>query len=213
MTVTGPPAKARRTGGRSARVRGAVLRATLDALMAGGADDLSIRDVAQRAGVHETSIYRRWGTRANLVLDAVLGETQAAIPVPDTGSLRGDLLALMTSIAAFITTPLGEVLLRLALRTDLAQDDETAREQFWAERFTTGQTVLEQAQARGELRPGLDYQLAIETLIGALFVRRLLTREPVDDTVTERVVDLICAGLAAPAGGGEAPAREPRSVS
>jgi len=213
MTVTGPPAKARRTGGRSARVRAAVLRATLDALMAGGADDLSIRDVAQRAGVHETSIYRRWGTRANLVLDAVLGETQAAIPVPDTGSLRGDLLALMTSIAAFITTPLGEVLLRLALRTDLAQDDETAREQFWAERFTTGQTVLERAQARGELRPGLDYRLATETLIGAMFVRLLLTREPVDETAAERIVDLICAGLAAPAGGGEAPAREPRSVS
>ena len=200
MTVTGPPAKARRTGGRSARVRAAVLRATLDVLLAGGADDLSIRDVAQRAGVHETSIYRRWGSRANLILDAVLGETEAAIPVPDTGSLRGDLLALVTSIAAFITTPLGEVLLRLALRTDLAED-QAARERFWAERFTTGQTVLRRAQARGELRPGLDYRLTVETLIGALYVRLLLTREPVDDALTERVVDLILAGIAAPDAG------------
>src|SRR5690242_6239577 len=197
MTATRPPAKARRTGGRSARVREAVLRATLDALLAGGADDLSIRDVAQRAGVHETSIYRRWGTKANLILDAVLIEVQAAVPVPDTGSLRGDLLALMTSIAAFIATPVGQLLLRLALRDDLPED-HAARERFWAERFTTGQTVLRRAQARGELRPGLDYRLTIETLIGALYVRLLLTREPVDDNAAEQVVDLIMAGIAAP---------------
>jgi len=195
MAVTTPPAKARRTGGRSARVRASVLRATLDALLAGGADDLSISDVAQRAGVHETSIYRRWGTRANLILDAVLSETEAAIPVPDTGSLRGDLLALMTSIAAFITTPIGEVLLRLALRTDLPEE-RAARERFWGERFTTGQAVLGRAQARGELRPGLDYRLTIETLIGAMYVRLLLTREPIDNTLTEHVVDLILAGIA-----------------
>ncbi len=196
MAVTTPPAKARRTGGRSARVRAAVLRATLDALLAGGAGDLSIRDVAQRAGVHETSIYRRWGTRADLILDAVLSEIEAAVPAPDTGSLRGDLLALLAAIAAFTNTPVGQLLLRLALRDDLPED-HAARERFWAERFTTGQAVLQRAQARGELRPGVDYRITIETLIGALYVRLLLTREPVDDALTERVVDLILGGIAA----------------
>ena len=196
MTVITPRPKATRTGGRSARVRAAVLRATLEALLAGEADDLSIRDIAARAGVHETSIYRRWGTKANLILDAVASETQAAIPAPDTGSLREDLLALLGSIAAFITTPVGEMLLRLALRNDLPED-RTARERFWAERFTTGHTVLERAQARGELRPGLDYRLTIETLIGAIYVRLLLTREPIDDALTEHVVDLILAGITA----------------
>ncbi len=189
------PGKARRTGGRSARVRAAVLRATLDALVDGGADELSIHEVAQRAGVHETSIYRRWGTRANLILDAVLSEIEAAVPIPDTGSLRGDLLALVAAIAAFITTPIGQVLLRLALRNDLPES-EAARERFWAERFTTGQTVLGRAQARGELRPGLDHRLITETLIGPLYVRLLLTRGPIDDTVVERFVDLILTGIA-----------------
>jgi AcrR family transcriptional regulator len=197
MRVTSPPAKARRTGGRSARVREAVLCATLDALLADGADDLSIRDVAQRAGVHQTSVYRRWGTRANLILDAALSEIQAAVPVPDTGSLRGDLLALLSAIAGFVTTPLGQLLLRLALRDDLPEDCDV-REQFWAERFTTGQTVLQRARDRGELRPGVDGRLVIETLLGALYVRLLLTREPIDDTLTEHIVDLILAGIAAP---------------
>jgi AcrR family transcriptional regulator len=196
MAMTTPPAKARRTGGRSARVRAAVLRATLDALLSCSADDLSIRDVAQRAGVHETSIYRRWGTRADLILDAVLSEIQAAVPPPDTGSLRGDLLALLGSIAAFITTPTGQVLLHLAVKDDLPED-QGVRERFWAERFTTGQQLLRRAEARGELRPGLDYRLTIETLIGALCVRVLLTREPLDDTVIEHIVDLVLTGLRA----------------
>jgi AcrR family transcriptional regulator len=197
MTATSPPAKARRTGGRSARVREAVLRATLDALLAGGHDDLSVRDVAEQAGVHETSVYRRWGTRANLILDAVLGEVQAAVPVPDTGSLRGDLLALLSAIAAFITTPLGQLLLQLALRDDLPEDRDV-RDQFWAERFSTGQTVLQRARDRGELRPGVNAQLTIETLLGGLYVRLLLTREPIDDTLIEHLVDLVLAGIATP---------------
>jgi AcrR family transcriptional regulator len=197
MAVTSPPAKTRRTGGRSARVREAVLHATLDVLLTGGVDDLSIRDVAQRAGVHETSVYRRWGTRANLILDAVLSEVQAAVPVPDTGSLRGDLLALLSAVAAFVTTPLGQLLLRLALRDDLPEDHDVRR-QFWAERFTTGQTVLRRAQDRGELRPAVDGRLIIETLLGALYVRLLLTREPIDDTFIEHVVDLILAGITVP---------------
>ena len=196
MAMSTPPAKVRRTGGRSARVRAAVLRATLDALLAGSADDLSIRDVAQRAGVHETSIYRRWGTRANLILDAALSEIEAAVPPPDTGSLRGDLLALVGSIAAFIATPTGQVLLHLAVKDDLPEE-QGVRERFWAERFTIGQQVLRRAEARGELRPGLDYRLTVETLIGALCVRVLLTREPVDDTVTAHIVDLVLAGLVA----------------
>jgi AcrR family transcriptional regulator len=196
MPVSKPPVTGRRPGGRSARVRAAVLRATLNALLDGAADDLSIREVAQRAGVHETSIYRRWGTRANLILDAVLSEIEAAVPIPDTGSLRGDLLDLLTAIAAFITTPVGQVLLRLALRNDLPESQDV-RERFWAERFTTGQTVLERAQARGELRPGLDYRLVTETLVGTLYARLLLTRGPIDDTLVAQVVDLILAGIAA----------------
>lgn len=197
MTASTPRPKTIRTGGRSARVRAAVLRATLEALLAGEADDVSVRVIAQRAGVHETSIYRRWGTKTNLILDAAVSETQAAIPVPDTGSLRDDLLALLSSIADFMTAPVGEMLLRLALRNDDQPEDRTARERFWAERFTTGQAVLERAQARGELRPGLDYRLISETLIGAIYVRLLLTREPIDGTLTEHVVDLVLAGIAA----------------
>src|SRR5438093_9728709 len=76
----------RRQGGRSARVRRAVLEATLAVLRESGPDQLTVADVARRSRVHETSIYRRWGSRQNLMLDALLGAQDQRMPVPNTGS-------------------------------------------------------------------------------------------------------------------------------
>jgi hypothetical protein len=58
--------------------------------------------------------------------------------------------------------------------------------------------VLQRARDRGELRPGVNAQLTIETLLGGLYVRLLLTREPIDDTLIEHLVDLVLAGIATP---------------
>ena len=67
----------------------AVLEAAADVLFERGFDTLSIREIAERAGVHESSIYRRWGTKADLVVDALLSRLGREVPTPDTGSLRG----------------------------------------------------------------------------------------------------------------------------
>ncbi len=152
-------------------------QATIDVLFANGIDALSIREIAHRAGVHETSIYRRWGTKANLALDALLSKTGTEIPTADTGSLRDDLLALLRALATFISTPLGENLVRLALRQDQPNPD-TTRERFWTDRFTRASVILDRAEARGELRPHIDRFRTLETLVAPLYLRLLLTREP-----------------------------------
>lgn len=193
----------RRTGGRSARVRRAVVEATLEVLAARDVDGLSVTEVARRAGVHPTTIYRRWGDPVNLALDAVLSRTDAEVPTPDTGTLRGDLIALLHGIADFLGTPLGEVLVRLAQRPD-RPDLEAARGRFWVERFEVGAALLQRAEARGEVRPGLDPVLALEALIGPMVLRRLLTREPLDATFISQSVDLLLGGI-----GGEAPPGTP----
>lgn len=177
-------------------MRAAVLQATVDTLLDHGYDALSIGEIARRAGVHETSIYRRWGNKASLALDAVLSRSFAEIPAPDTGSLRGDLLALLRGIVAFNGSPLGELLVRMAL-TRGAPKYEAARQQFWAERLAVASLVLDRAEARGELRPGVDRLLTFEALIGPLHVRRLLTRQPLHDRFADDVVDLLLAGIAA----------------
>ena len=97
MQITTP--RTRRTGGRSARVHTAVLAATIDVLLDRGIDGLTIAEIAERAGVHETTVYRRWGTKANLALEAVLSTSILEIPAPNTNSLRGDLLALLHGVA------------------------------------------------------------------------------------------------------------------
>jgi AcrR family transcriptional regulator len=186
----------RRTGGRSARVRAAVIDATLAALLTRDLDDLSIIEIAQQAGVHPTTIYRRWGGRSNLALDAVLSGTEAEIPPPDTGSLRGDLLAVIRTIFPFLRTPLGELLVRLALRRDLPEY-EAARGGYWAQRFRAGAALFERARARGELREDVDPVLALETLVGPMYVRMLMTGEPLDDALLVRCVDLVLDGIAA----------------
>src|ERR1039458_9627984 len=195
MEVQAARQPVRRTGGRSARVRAAVIDATLTALRTRGLDDLSITQIAQRAGVHPTTIYRRWGGRSNLALDAVLSGTEAEIPAPDTGSLRGDLLAVVRGIAAFLGTPLGELVVRLALRRDLPEY-EAARGGYWAQRFRSGAALFERARARGELRANVDPVLALETLIGPMYVRMLMTGEPLDDALLVRCVDLVMNGIA-----------------
>jgi AcrR family transcriptional regulator len=177
-------------------VRSAVLEATIDTLLTQTVDDLSIAEVARRAGVHETSIYRRWGNKANLILDAALSRVRVELPLPDTGSLRGDLLALLRAVAAFEATPFVEAVLRLNAGED-TPEVAANRGRAWVEADTLIGTVLDRAEARGELPVGIDRRLALETLIGPLQVRLLLSREPFDDAYPEQIVDVVLGGLAA----------------
>ncbi|WP_433757683.1 TetR/AcrR family transcriptional regulator [Nocardia sp. CA-135398] len=188
----------RRTGGRSARVREAVVEAAVGVLLEHGPNNFSVGEVAARAGVHETSIYRRWRTRENLIVDAMLATSGEDIPVPDTGSVRGDLLALTRSVAAFLSQPAGAIFTRAAA---VHVDDDsvaTARRRFWESRLSLASVVIERGIQRGELPPTTDARLALETLIAPFHMRVLLTHEPIDETLPERIVDLICGGLERP---------------
>src|SRR5687767_4303129 len=94
-----------RPGGRTARTRDAVLTATLELLAEAGYDTFSIDQVAARAGVHKTTIYRRWATEDDLIADATRQRSREQVPVPDTGTFHGDLRALARSVAANIRSP------------------------------------------------------------------------------------------------------------
>ncbi|MFD6351088.1 TetR/AcrR family transcriptional regulator [Nocardia tengchongensis] len=185
----------RRTGGRSARVRQAVLAATLEALADNGFDELSIGAVAARAGVHETSIYRRWKTRDRLILDALLEHSAENLPVPDTGSLRGDLVEFNRSLMAIVESPLGTALGRVMAGGDDGPEFAEARAEFWRTRLAAGCVMLDRAVARGELAAAPDTWLVLETLTAPVHFRKLLTREPFDDGFAERIVDLVLNGL------------------
>ncbi|MET8828061.1 TetR/AcrR family transcriptional regulator [Streptomyces sp. NPDC004610] len=185
----------RRTGGRSARVRRAVLDATLEAVAEHGPDAVGIPEIARRAGVHETSVYRRWGTREHLVVDALLAYSEEQLHIPDTGTLREDLIAFADSLAAYLDSPFGKALVRAMAAAADAPDLVESREEFWTSRFELARVMIDRAVTRGELPHGTDPALVLETLIAPLHFRVLLTRRPLDTDLSSTLVDLLLDGL------------------
>jgi AcrR family transcriptional regulator len=173
-------------------VRRSVLSAAFDELAENGVAAVTIAGVARRSGVHETTIYRRWVTKEKLFVEAMLSRSAEEIPTPDTGSVRGDLLAVVRAVIAYVTSPSGLASLHLASLT--VDEDREARQAFWSGRLDALRPVVERGIARGELRPDTDASLLLETLIAPLHGRLLLTGEPVDEQLGERVVDLVLDG-------------------
>ena len=191
-------AGARRRRGPSHRVRAAALAATLAELAESGYAALSLERVARRAGVHKTTLYRRWGTREELVLEAMLERAAERISVPDTGSLRDDLLELARTAAANAASPEVAAMAR-AVAAGSPYDSRLARanQRFWAERLTLDGVIVERAIDRGEVAPRTDPRRVIEAVLGPIHLRLLLTGEPVDRPFLEGIVDVVVDGIKA----------------
>lgn len=189
MTDLTVPAPRRRPGGRSARVRVAVLGATLEELATVGYADLSFEAIARRAGVHKTTIYRHWRSREELVRDALLARSEATVPIPDTGSLRDDLIGFAEAVVANITAPDYEAIVRAVAseaRTEGALGQ--AGREFWQERFRLARIIVLRGIERGEIPAGVDPSILLEALVGPLYLRLLITRDPLDDSFIASLV-------------------------
>ncbi|MBT2411509.1 TetR/AcrR family transcriptional regulator C-terminal ligand-binding domain-containing protein [Streptomyces sp. ISL-12] len=173
-------------------VRQAVLAAAVDLLSSEGLAGATVAAVARAAGVHETSVYRRWKTRENLILDALTEGLDSALPIPDTGRLRDDLLAFFTQLARLLATPQGQALLRLSVERDDTLDDR--RGPYWRDRLDRAVVMVRRGAERGELAPGTDAGLLIEAVSGPLFVRALLSGAPLDEGLVAGLVELALDG-------------------
>jgi AcrR family transcriptional regulator len=187
----------RRGRPREARADRAILVAALELIAERGVPDLRVDDVAVRAGVGKAAIYRRYRSKDELVASAV-AELVSEIAVPDTGSTRGDLLALMRESVALYT---GSVAVGAmpSLVEAMHRDPQLARairDGFLAERRAALRTVLERGVERGDLVAGLDVELALDVLGGPLFYRLLITGGPIDEQLAEGVVALLMRGFA-----------------
>jgi AcrR family transcriptional regulator len=196
MSTAKPRVGAQRPGGRAERVRTSVLQAAAELLTEVGYDKMSVEEVAARAGVHKTTVYRRWPTKAELTADATALNSADAVPIPDTGDLVKDLKSLARDIVANIGTEGGARRSR-SIAAAAASSDElaTAMHGFWAHRLTLSAQVIERAIQRGELPTDTDATLIIETVIGPLWVRLLLTGEPITEELADQVVELVTPGI------------------
>ncbi len=180
-----------RPGGRSAKVHAAVLQATSELLLEQGYAQLRIADVAQRAGVHETSIYRRWKTKAMLVADTVLALFDQHVPNPDTGSFRTDVLSFLPSLVRYLQSPEGAALSRACVDVSNLAEAAEARQAVWGIWVDQFAALVERAIIRGELPAHTQAQIFLEMLIGPFFLRLLVTGEPLHEHMAEQVIDLL----------------------
>jgi AcrR family transcriptional regulator len=177
--TTGQRVTGARPGGRSARVKAAVQAATLDELAASGYADLTIEAVAERAGVHRTSIYRRWSDKRSLVLAALLSYAADQLPIPDTGDLRRDLYLLGQAINSDLGRPQAHALL-YTLVADRPGSSELSdvRTQLWADRLGLAQAIPRRAIQRGELPADTDLAAVIDMLAGPIYLRQFIQGRP-----------------------------------
>ncbi|GAB3138153.1 TetR/AcrR family transcriptional regulator [Amycolatopsis sp. NPDC004378] len=183
-----------RPGGRSARVRDAVHDAVVE-LLAAGEIDATVPRIAERAGVNPTSIYRRWGGRDHLLLDAAVTRLRATSPIPDTGSLRGDLLGWAEGVERAMRDPRGQILLR-ALVATLSPGEKPL--EYLQARGQDLQVTIDRAAARGEPVPSVDEVL--DFVLAPLYLR-VLFRRPVEPGTGGRLVERLLRSLPAPRAG------------
>lgn len=198
---TGPastgPARARGRP-RSEPARQAILSAAADLLLTRGLAAVSMDAVAARAGVSKATIYRWWPTKETLALDALYEQlTEPSPEPPDTGTLRGDLLALLLGwIERVGDRPFGRVI--GALITEAATDPvfgKLYRERYVEPRRAQARTIFARAMGRDEIAMGTDVEAAIDLLYGALYHRLLNGHAPLTQEFAETVVGTVVAGI------------------
>lgn len=168
-----------------------ILSATLEVLAEVGYDRLTMDAIAHRAKASKATLYRRWNGKMALVIEA-LQSRKAPGTVPDTGSLREDLLAAYCGAGGLASRDVSTAF--LAVITALTHDEEFAtafRTAILEPKLAVGRRVFEQARQRGELREGLDLDLVAPALAGIVLHRLyVLGRPPEPETVT-RIIDQI----------------------
>lgn len=177
-----------RTGGRSARVRQAVLEAAVAELTEHGYEALSFPRVAERAGVHLSTLHRRWAGKPELILDLGTVLTETMVREPQLESLRADLLAHSQAVAAMLRVPAIVMVLRAAFVLPDEQLGEL-RQRFWSGRFDVAQAIVDRAIVRGEVARGTDGWTVVEPIHAVIWMRLLITGLDVDDELLERLVD------------------------
>lgn len=171
-----------------------VLDATIAELSRLGADSISVENVAERAGVNKTTIYRRWPTPEKLVRDALLRIANEGIVVPDTGSLRSDVSKLIDMFRMVVASPHTHALIRMHLSGTMHGDLAALARSIHREKDEQMKTVFVRAVARGELPPHTDVDLLYDTLVGAFFNLTIFRPERASGARMEQAVDLILVG-------------------
>lgn len=183
-------------------ITAAINDAVLAELVERGYARLSMEGVAKRAGAGKSALYRRWHTKQDMVLAVLAGISVPMADVPDTGTLRGDLRALVAAVAAWLTEPpfsriIPDLVAEATRTPELAEAIATA---VGEPRRALARRKLERAIARGELPADTDMELAQDMMAAMVYWRMVVRQAPVEPDYLDRLTDTVLRALGATSG-------------
>ena len=149
--------------------------------------DISVESIAARAGVHKTTVYRRWGSKPELIRQALAGAAAMHIPVPDTGRVAEDLRELARAVQRVLSAPGGAAITRALVIGGLSSPEIAGlMSQFWAGRLAAISAIVDRATRRGELPAGTEAAAVMHAVAAPLYYELLVTRVPVTEADADR---------------------------
>jgi len=181
----------RRPGGRTAEVSRRINEAVLALLVEGGIDACTFQNVAARAGIERSTLYRRNPDRWKTIVDAIIDMADQETPFYNSGSFRADVTDTLRQLAAILSGPLGPPIMSVAAALQAGHGPgETGR--FWANRQKQIRPMFDAAIARGELPADVSQDDVFAMAAGPLFFRTFVIGRPADEEFIAKVADLVC---------------------
>jgi AcrR family transcriptional regulator len=172
-----------------------VLEVTLEALAEQGYHRLSVPEVAERAGLNKTSVYRRWPTKEALVAAALESALGHDAPLPDTGSLKTDMRAFVQRAVAWADSDIGRAVMKTLLADGAEPEVRSLVEGLLPGRASGPAALFRRARERGELAPDADVPMALSVVAGAISHRLFVENRRATPAWVGRLVTMVERGL------------------
>jgi AcrR family transcriptional regulator len=183
---------------RSAIADRAIREAAVDLFAERGFEGFSVEDVADRAGVSKATVYRRYPSKVDLVVEAGSCLATDEVSFPDTGNLRDDVRGLTRSLVQkFRDSAAGRVIPAMTFERRRNPELDDRFRTFLAERKARTRELLQRGIDRGELPPDTDVEVMGSMLVGPIFHRLMITQEPLSDAFVDALVDALLRGFGA----------------
>jgi AcrR family transcriptional regulator len=181
---------------RSTKSESAILTATLRLLRSKPLRDITIEEIAQKAGVGKATIYKWWPSKAYVALDAFLRKMFKSVATPDTGSAQRDLTEQLHSVMAFYTSPTGRIFSQFL--AEGRSDPKFAalfRERFLQPRREAVGIILDRGIKRGELNGKLDREIVLDLIYGPMIFRLMAGHGPLNEKEADAMISTLLRGI------------------
>ena len=181
----------RRPGGRTADVTRRINQAILELLAEGGIDACTFQNVAAKAGIERSTLYRRNPDRWPTIMGAIIDLAERETAIFETGSFRSDLESTLVNLVNVLNGPLGPALVEVAaiLQSGVAPGQT---ERFWESRRQLLAPMFDAAISRGELPADIDRDELFAMAAGPIYFRKFIAGLPIDENWVTKAVDLVC---------------------